>query len=130
LGRHGRLARLGGLAGVERRNDERMPGRLPERCELPRDLEDLARNRLICGPVQRGKTCPGRVQPPLGAEVAVEKRVGARAVAVMTGTHVQDRASLVGPDDDRVGVLLNNLHRDTVVAVVAPGGTLRASERW
>ena len=125
---HDRLASLRDLAVVERRDVKLMPGRHPERCKLPRDLEDLARDRLIGGPVQRGKKSPSRVEPPLGAEVAVEERVGARAVAVMTGAHVQDRERLVGPDDDRVGMLLEDLHGDAVVTIIALEDQLRARE--
>src|SRR5207302_966653 len=43
-------------------------------------------------------------------------------------TDVQDRQRLVRPDDDRVGMLLEDLHRDAVVPLVALQDQLRARE--
>ena len=46
----------------------------------------------------------------------------------MTGADMQHREGLVGSDDDRVGMLLEDLHRDTVVAFVALQDQLGAGE--
>ena len=125
---HHRLVRLRDLAVVQRRHPELGPRRFPHRGELPRDLEDLTRHRLVGRPVDRGEQRPRCVEPPFRTEVTVEERVGAGAVPIVTGADVQDREGLVRTDDDRVGVFLEDLHGDPVVPVVSFEDELRTRE--
>jgi len=69
-----------------------------------------------------------RVRAPLGLEVAREQRVAPRAIAVPAGTDLEDRERVIGADDDRVRVLLEDLHRHAVVALIALEDELRARE--
>src|SRR5712691_3446756 len=105
-----RLAGRGGLTVVERLDREVTPRRLPERGELPRDVEDLARDELVGGPVQRWQREPRRVKMPLRGEIALEQSLGLGAVAVAPRADVEDRERLVRADDHGVRVLLEDLH--------------------
>src|SRR5438477_2130997 len=125
---HDRLVRLRDLAVVEGGHLEILSRRLPQRRELVRDLEDFAGYGLVGGPIERRQESPGGIESALRAEVAVEERVGASAVAVVTRAHVKDRERLVRPDDDRVGMLLEDLHRHALVPLVPFEDELRARE--
>src|SRR5437899_12082926 len=104
-----RLAARGRLAVVERLDRDVAPPGLPERGELARDVEDLPRNRFVARPIERGQREPRGVEPTLGREVPFEEPLGSRAVVVTAGADVQDRERLVGADDDRVRMLLEDL---------------------
>src|SRR5438128_1054918 len=94
-----------------------------------RDLEDLARERRVCVPVaRRGKCCPVHVGPALGGEVALEQRVAPRAVAVSACPDLEDGQRVVGPDDHRVGMFLEHLHRHAIVSLVELEDELRPRE--
>ena len=68
------------------------------------------------------------VGPPLGVEISLEEHLAARAVTVPAGPDVQDREGMVGPDDHRIGMLLEDLHRDASGAAVALEDELGARE--
>src|SRR2546429_403111 len=87
-----------------------------------------ARAGLVGGPLERRKSRPRRIEPPLRAEVPVEKRVGLGTVAVVARADVEDRKGLVRSDDDGVGMFLEDLHRDALVPVVPLEDQLRACE--
>src|SRR5438552_18620312 len=125
---HDRLVRLRDLAVVEGGHLEILSRRLPQRRELVRDLEDFAGYGLVGGPIERRQQSPGGIEPALRAEVAVEKRVGASPLAVVTRAHEKDRERLVRPDADRVGMLLEDLHRHALMALVPLEDELRARE--
>src|SRR6266511_2606733 len=65
LDAHDRLIWIGRLAVVERLDDDLLPRGLPQRRELARDLEDLARRRLVPLPVEPGEREPDVVETVL-----------------------------------------------------------------
>ena len=125
---HDRLERRRALAVVQRCDLELVPGGLPERGELAADLEDLACDGFVARPVELRQREPGRVKALLRGEVALEERLGESAVAIAAGADVEDRERLVCAHDDRVGMLLEDLHRHTVVSCVALEDQLGAGE--
>src|SRR6266540_2378308 len=125
---HDRLYRLGDLAVVERPHAEVLPARLPERRELVRDLEDLARDRRVVRPGLAREREPARVQAALRLEIPREEALRSNALAVAAGADVKQCEDLIGADDHGVGMLLEDLHRDAVVALVAFEDELGARE--
>ena len=93
-----------------------------------RDLEDLARDRLVVLPRLPRQREPTRIEPALGVEVAREHSLRALALAVPAGADMQERKDLVGADDHRIGMLLEDLHRDVLVPLVALEDELGARE--
>src|SRR5437762_1241654 len=125
---HHRLAGLRDLPVVERAHLQILPAGLPQRGELVRDLEDLARDRLVVLPRLPGQREPARIEPALGVEVAREYSLRAFALAVPAGADMQERKDLVGADDHRIGMLLEDLHRDVLTSLVALENELGARE--
>ncbi len=128
LDMHDRLAGLRDLPVVERAHLQILKAGLPQRGELVRDLEDLARDRLVVLPGLPRQREPARIEPALGVEVAREHPLRAFALAVAAGAHVQERKDLVGADDHRIGVLLEDLHRDVLTSLIALEDELGARE--
>src|SRR6185369_3899047 len=70
---HHRLGRLRDLAVEQRPYLQVLPARLPERRELVRDLEDLARDRLVVLPGLAREGEPAGVQTAFRFEVTCEE---------------------------------------------------------
>ncbi len=126
---HHRSALLGGLAVEQRTHREVAPPGLPQRRELVRQLEHLASQRRIRVPTaRRRQRGPVRVGPALGLEVAREQRVAPFPVLVAAGAGAEDGERVVRADDDRVWVLLEDLHRHAIAAAVLLEDQLRPRE--
>ena len=125
---HHRLAGLRDLAVVERAHLQVLPARLPQRGELVRDLENVAGDRFVVLPCLPRQGEPACIETALGVEVASEDALGTFTLAVAAGADMQQREDLVGADDHRIGMLLEDLHRDVVVSLVAFEDELGARE--
>src|SRR5206468_2263203 len=64
----------------------------------------------------------------LGVEITREERLRLRAIVVRTGADVEERERLVRTDDDRVGMLVEDVHGDAIVTRVALEDELGARE--
>ena len=111
LDEHHRLARPGRLAVVERAHRQFAPRRHPQLGEGPARVEDPPRDRFVRPPLQARERRPGAVERSLVLEVLAEEPVGADAVAVVAGAHVQDGERVVRADDGDAVSLLEDLHR-------------------
>src|SRR5438309_5778743 len=89
LDAHDRLARLRDPTVAEGAHLQILPAGPPQPGELLRDLEDLARDRLVVLPRLPRQREPARIQPALGVEVTAEHSLRAFALAVAAGPDVQ-----------------------------------------
>src|SRR2546421_506371 len=83
---------------------------------------------MITGLPRAAATTSRVFDATLGHEVPLEERVRPSRVAIPARTDLQQRERLIRADDDGVGVLLEDLHRDAVAAAIGLEDQLRARE--